>query len=441
MPHTDHQTHQRIQHILNAMPEGGMFQDKEWIASPTAFPIHTELLNTITQLGDATLAFQKACNTLYFLGTKDPQYQWVTQLLDQGKPDSLIQLARNPNWQHHLPRIIRPDLLLTETGVSIAELDSLPGGIGLTGWLGQTYSQLGENIIGGHNGMIQQFSQTFPNHDFLISRESSGYQPEMEWLCQQLNELENNSRQVLNPWNIQPHELSGSDLYRFFEVWDLDQVENSPALLQMARHGELTFSPPLKPWLEEKLWLALFWSPTLSDWWSNQLSPHHLHLLQTCIPYGWVFDPTILPLHAEWPQLGIQSWHQLKTFGNKQRELVLKISGFAETAWGSRGVSIGHDLSLQEWSTTIDHALQQFPTNPHLLQRFTRSRIVHHPMWNPNTQQLTTMQGRVRLCPYYFVNPHQQSTTLGGILTTIVPADKKILHGMKDAIIVPALHA
>lgn len=432
----------RIRHIRDSMPEGGMFDSKEWVASPMAFPVDAQLLETITKLGDAALAFQKACNTLYFEGVEGGKYGWVTRLLDQGKPESLIQLSRNPRWRDALPRVIRPDLILTETGVSIAELDSLPGGIGLTGWLGRTYSDLGEDIIGGSEGMIEQFSQTFPGHDFLISRESSGYQPEMEWLCDQLNELEGGERRVLNPWDLQPHELTGSDLYRFFELWDLAEVENSAALLQMASKDELHFSPPLKPWMEEKLWLALFWSPTLQDWWQSQLSSEHLHLLQTCIPYGWVFDPVELPIHAEWPQLGIRSWHQLKTFGNRQRELVLKISGFAETAWGSRGVSIGHDLSLAEWGQAIDRALDLFPNNPHLLQRFTQSRVFHHPMWNDATGQVGSMQGRARLCPYYFVDPQTQSTTtLGGILATIVPADKKILHGMRDAILVPATRA
>jgi hypothetical protein len=32
-----------------------------------------------------------------------------------------------------VPRVIRPDILLTENGFRITELDSVPGGIGLTG--------------------------------------------------------------------------------------------------------------------------------------------------------------------------------------------------------------------------------------------------------------------------------------------------------------------
>ena len=49
------------------------------------------------------------------------------------------------------------------------------------------------------------------------------------------------------------------------------------------------------------------------------------------------------------------------------------------------------------------------------------------------------MPGRVRLCPYYFVagNTDSAKTQLGGVLATICPADKKILHGMIDAILAP----
>ena len=47
------------------------------------------------------------------------------------------------------------------------------------------------------------------------------------------------------------------------------------------------------------------------------------------------------------------------------------------------------------------------------------------------------MKGRVRLCPYYFCGVRE--TKLGGVLATICPADKKLLHGMKDAILAPVV--
>ena len=49
------------------------------------------------------------------------------------------------------------------------------------------------------------------------------------------------------------------------------------------------------------------------------------------------------------------------------------------------------------------------------------------------------MKARVRLCPYYFVPEGTEETCLGGVLATVCPADKKLLHGMKDAMMLPCV--
>ena len=48
-----------------------------------------------------------------------------------------------------------------------------------------------------------------------------------------------------------------------------------------------------------------------------------------------------------------------------------------------------------------------------------------------------SMTGRARLSPYFFVDGGK--ATLGGVLSTVCPADKKILHGMSDAVMVPVV--
>ena len=45
------------------------------------------------------------------------------------------------------------------------------------------------------------------------------------------------------------------------------------------------------------------------------------------------------------------------------------------------------------------------------------------------------MDGRVRLSPYYFVAGDVPK--LGGILATACPLDKKLIHGMTEAIMAP----
>jgi hypothetical protein len=61
---------------------------------------------------------------------------------------------------------------------------------------------------------------------------------------------------------------------------------------------------------------------------------------------------------------------------------------------------------------------------------------VEHRYSDSASGELKTMKGRVRLCPYYFVE--QDKVKLRGALATIVPADKKFVHGMRDGILIPS---
>ena len=80
--------------------------------------------------------------------------------------------------------------------------------------------------------------------------------------------------------------------------------------------------------------------------------------LQEIIPYSWLLDPTPLPQHAVIPRLEIHDWREAGKFSQKERELLLKVSGFSPLGWGSRGVSVGQDLPQAEWQRLIEEALQ-----------------------------------------------------------------------------------
>src|SRR5260221_11573251 len=127
--------------IREQIPAGGLFAGLEWKISPTPFPLGENLAKEIASLGRVLLQFYRATNLLYRKSVEGKQPEWVARWLDLGKPADLIPLQRSPAFKNDVPRVIRPDILLTETGFSITELDSVPGGIGLTGWLNQTYSK------------------------------------------------------------------------------------------------------------------------------------------------------------------------------------------------------------------------------------------------------------------------------------------------------------
>jgi len=150
-------------------------------------------------------------------------------------------------------------------------------------------------------------------------------------------------------------------------------------------------------------------------------------------------DPSPLPPQAAIPQLELTDWNQLTGLSQKQRDLILKVSGFSPHAWGARGVYLGSDLSHAEWSEAVAKAITTFSESPYVLQRYHKPGLVDAEWFDFEKNQTVPMKGRVRLCPYYFVSGDGDAarTQLGGVLATICPADKKIIHGMTDAIFAP----
>jgi hypothetical protein len=419
--------------IRLSFPKEGLFAEKDFLLSPDPFPIDDKFATELEQLGHRLYVFQRACNELYQRSAKGKQPAWIAQYLDAGKPPELIEFSRLKQFREDVPLVIRPDLILTDAGYTIAEIDSVPGGIGLTGWLNQTYAKLGRDVIGGRDEMLEGFRSLLPDGgDIVISEEAATYRPEMNWVAAQLREkYPENEWRVVDAATYEP--ASGRNAYRFFELFDLPNLPRISALLDAVRDGAVKITPPLKPFLEEKMWFALFWMEPLREFWRRELGEKYFLKLQEVIPYSWPLDPTPLPQHAVIPRLEIHDWREAGKLSQKERDLLVKVSGFSPLGWGSRGIVVGSDVPQTEWQAAIDQALAEFRTTPRLMQRFHKAHLIDHRYWDNETGEVKTMRGRVRLCPYYFVE--NGKVKLSGALATIVPADKKLLHGMRDAIL------
>jgi hypothetical protein len=430
---------QRARFVHQHLPPGGLFADQSWRIAPDPFPLEPDLVAELDSLGRLLLQFHRAVNLLYRQSVAGKQPPWIAKWLDQGKPPSLLSLQRDDAFKNDLPRVIRPDLLLTEQGFAISELDSVPGGIGLTAWLNQTYSEIGTPVLGGADGMFRGFAGIFPdlgNIHIVVSQEAGTYRPEMEWIAAQLNT--SNPRFIVR--NTDPFApMDGDAVYRFFELFDLPNVPSAHPLFELARARRIQLTAPPKAFFEEKSLFALLWNRHLHSFWREQLGHRFFQRLLQLVPYSWILDPSPLPPHAAIPELNITDWRQLAELSQRQRELILKVSGFSPNAWGARSVSLGSDLSTADWSDAVAHALEQFPHSPYILQRYAKPKTVQGSWFDLERNQYLTMPGRVRLCPYYFVHGDGDNARahLGGVLATICPADKKIIHGMPDAILAP----
>jgi len=422
----------KLETLIAALPSSGLRDGSAWLFSPKPLELDRKISKKITRLGHSLAQFQRAQESIYQRSAKGKLPGWIAELLDAGKPDWMVQSQRSVELRGVLPRVIRPDLILTgddsQAGLALTELDSVPGGMGITLWLSQFYSEHGFDVLGGACGIRDGFESIFPAKTpsrILISEESGDYRAEMEFLASQCENI-----------SIHPaEEEAGGEgaAYRFFEWFDW---QNIPSAQKLA--GSPLLTPPCKPHLEEKLWLALLHTPSMRSIWQRELRGGQLQRLRELVPYGWVVDPTPLPPHAALPRLDAHSWDDVAGFSQKDRRLVLKVSGFSELAWGARGVHIGHDMPSGEWKEEIERAAAESATQPRMVQEFHSGKIVEHPYFDPETGEEKMMEGRVRLCPYYFTG-QDGKTHFAGCLATIVPSDKKKIHGMKDGILVPCV--
>lgn len=437
-----------------------------WQLSPEPFALSADQHDKLLRLGALLHRFMRAIDLLYRQSRNEnlPVPAWVGDLYDRGKPDALIQFARNNRFKNRLPLVIRPDLMLNEQqDWALTEIDAVPGGIGFTSALNHAYRQSGFAVLEADGGMPRAFVDMLkagvpdvpePQIAIVLSDEAADYRREMDWLVGHIREFYPRMA-LVHPRDIDlvrdrlVFEEAGESrpidlIYRFFELFDLPNIPKMELIQYAVKKGLAACTPPFKPHLEEKLSLALLHHPGLRDFWRSELGEADFEQLKAWVPRGWVMDPAPLPPHAVIPDLApggsvVQDYRQLKTLSQKGRELVIKPSGFSELAWGSRGVTIGHDHSADAWGDQVDAALAAFAHTPHVLQQFVPATA--HPLrrLDLETGQITEFKARTRLCPYYFVIGDE--VRLAGVLATSTPADKKLIHGMKDAVLAPAMVA
>lgn len=464
---SDMSPEERCLRIDSMTPEGGLYTDAQrpvhpeanssWQVAPHAWALPDSVIAHLNTLGDHLLRFYKAANLLYNHSWRGRQPAWVARYLDAGKPEQVVALGRMNRFKQHLPGVIRPDLIPTKEGMIATELDSLPGGIGFTASLGQRYGLLGDEITGAPDGMIEGFAAMLrsvvekedPVVAIVVSTESESWRPEMAWVAGQLKDRDFDI-QVLGAEELVFTEdglfIDGVDrrridvIYRFFELFDLKNVPKMDLILHAAKKGLVKVTPPLKSYLEEKMTMGLFRHPALQAFWREHLGSETMAFLDKMFPLTWVLDDAPLPPYGVIPDLEIggrrfSDWRDLGHLGQKERQLVIKPSGFSELAWGSRGVSIGHDMAEEDWAGVVDAALAAFDQTPHILQVFHNGATFPVEHYDFASKTMVRFRGRVRLQPYYFVVGDE--ALLSGVQATICPPDKKMLHGMVDAAVLP----
>ncbi|MBI4890935.1 MAG: hypothetical protein HY821_09950 [Acidobacteria bacterium] len=456
---------ERCQHVAEGLRRVGYHpaeaagaRSATWRVSPKPLTLPHGYVEWLQTLGRHLHAFNRALDDLYLDSVCGREPEWIARYLEQGKPESLVRYGRTRQVRRSCPTVIRPDVIPTPTGMLITELDAVPGGMGIIACLYEIYRALGFHLIaddvplpGAFAAMVEAVAGAeAPRLAIVVSDESASYRSEMAYLAEKLTEYGISARAVA------PEDLRYSDssvavegasgevevdvVYRFFELFDLPNVANAELLMRLNARNRVAVVPPFRAFFEEKLAMGMLHHPVLAPRWEKGLGNAGFTFLKECFAPTWILDPAPVPPYAAIPGLtaggaAVNSWDRLKDLGRRQREFVIKPSGFSERAWGSRGVIVGHDISTPEWNAALEQALASFVETPHVLQEFRTGRQFEGLFYDTAAGAMRTIPCRARLSPYFLAT--DEDIRLTAVMATLCPLDKKKIHGMPEAIIVP----
>ena len=179
--------------LRTSLLQSGLFssngdQARIWRISPEPWLLSKTDTAFFSDLGNHLLKFYQGLNNLYLTSRKGKIPSWIAEYLDLGKPSDLLEYGRMNRFKTQVPGILRPDVIVTENGFVVTELDSIPGGFGNLAHMMISYAEAGHCLIGMERGGIPEMfwkmienctGKKKPTLALVISEEANEYKAEM----------------------------------------------------------------------------------------------------------------------------------------------------------------------------------------------------------------------------------------------------------------------
>lgn len=180
-----------------------------------------------------------------------------------------------------------------------------------------------------------------------------------------------------------------------FEIAELTHAGMRP-LLEAYLDGVAIDVNTCKQFLDEKLWMALFWDPRLEKQWRRLLSEERWDQLRRLIPFTtYVSAETRVPLEGKWQPL-----MRLAEVSDDERLFCTKESGTSETAAAAQSFRALNTMTRDEVRQHLCRLVQHGP--PSVLQELIESARVDFEAVYPDTgQRMSRRHARVKLTPFY----------------------------------------
>lgn len=302
-------------------------------------PLHLSTVEgqEVLRIGRDVVDFMHAADELYRSEID------VKELLDRGKP-KIYQQAREARYL-----FARPDLLITQQGFSICEIETSPFGLALAELLNRAYNEAGFDTL-VENGTLSTFmtDNTPAQGTIAYSQKTASYAGQLQFLAKEVMSGKDRSWQA--EWVDTLFGKENVNVYRAFYSYEgvSDLFVNN--LVQNLLNSNGVVIPSFTPYMEEKALLALIWDKRWELPLRKQLGSATFEHLRKVIPPTWVIGQEQYFV----PGLpgGLSSSVELAGLSKSKRKFVLKKSGFGNGGSWAEGVSF-----LQEKSTDKARAL------------------------------------------------------------------------------------
>ena len=347
--------------------------------SPKPFKLNKNQKQDLEDIGKAICDYMDACIELY------KRDDYVHEILDRGKPAEFCNVT-DVNYL-----FLRPDLILTNKGFSICEIETSPFGLGLAEILNRAYGNEGFNTVVFQNQLKNYIQRHIGKKGTIAySEKVKAFSGQLEFLAR---EIFSGEGKKWDSQNASLQSVNNEEIYRAFYLSDKYSDFSIENLLKKPH----IFIPTNTPQFEEKAVMAFIWDKRYETFFKEKLGNSTFELLRTVIPKTWIIG------EEQYVSGGLPGGKAdslgLADLGKKSREFVLKQSGFSNgSSWGE-GVKFLHKIGSTKSSELIKKALED-REHLYIIQEFNQGKTVPMTFFDQNGLS-KDIDVRIRLTPYY----------------------------------------
>lgn len=353
--------------------------------SPFPLDLSPQETQELLRIGRDIVEFIDAADELYRTDGD------LKKLLDRGKPD----LLKTGRLAHYL--FVRPDVIITQEGFSVCEIETSPFGLALAELLNRAYRFAGFETLIPDDMLTKFMREHTPDRGNLVySQHTASYSGQLQFLADKV--LSGNDRR----WSVEQAgsvlDMTSPALYRAFyqhECLDDPAVDNIMQFYAGRQTPEVI--PSFTPHMEEKALLALIWDKRWEEFFVKQLGISSVEHLRKVIPPTWIVgqERFFLPGLPD----GVESTEGLALLFKSKRNFVLKQSGFGSGGSWAEGVSFLQEKSVVKAQELLHNAVED-SSSLYVIQEFRKAE--ERRMFDEGDGSLLTeMSARIRLTPYF----------------------------------------